>query len=112
MGAVPTRRNQTGAVRAIRVPDETTMTLRTRILLSFVPLVVLLAVVGGVGIEQLGRTGGRIDAILRENYVSVQAMFQLNEALERIDSAFQFALSAREPDAGQKARVQFDANWR
>jgi len=88
------------------------MTLRTRILLSFVPLVVLLAVVGGVGIEQLGRTGGRIDAILRENYVSVQAMFQLNEALERIDSAFQFALSAREPDAGQKARVQFDANWR
>src|SRR5262249_20318154 len=38
---------------------------------------------------------------------SVRAMFRLNEALERIDSAFSFALSGREEDA----RRQYQANW-
>lgn len=87
------------------------MTLRTRILLSFVPLIVLLAGLGVVGLTQLDRTGGLIDAILKENYASVQAMFRLNEALERIDSSFQLALSSHEPDKELKARSQFEANW-
>ena len=43
------------------------MSLRTRILLSLAPLVILLAALGAVGLKQLDRTGGRIDAILREN---------------------------------------------
>lgn len=86
------------------------MSLRTRILLSFAPLIVLLAVLGGVGLVQLDRTGGRIDAILRENYASVQAMSQLNEALERIDSAFQFALSGQRLE--KEAKEQFVTNRR
>ena len=36
------------------------MTLRTRILISFVPLVALLAVLGAIGLIQLNRTGGRM----------------------------------------------------
>jgi signal transduction histidine kinase len=84
------------------------MTLRTRILLSLAPLGVFLVALGVAGFLCLERMGGGIDAILRENYVSVQAMFRLNEAIERIDSSFQFALAGREAEAG----AQFDANWK
>src|SRR5438067_2787690 len=83
------------------------MTLRTRILLSLAPLGLLLAGLGVAGFLLLERMGGRIDAILRENYESVQAMFRLNEATERIDSSFQFALAGREAEAAR----QFAANW-
>jgi NtrC-family two-component system sensor histidine kinase KinB len=83
------------------------MTLRRRILLTLAPLLALLAVLGGAGIVLLYRLGGRVDLILRENYDSVRAMYQLNEALERIDSAFQFALSAREDEA----RQQYGDSW-
>ncbi|HEV3386634.1 MAG TPA: ATP-binding protein [Gemmata sp.] len=88
------------------------MTLRTRILISFVPLVVVLAGLGAIGLVQLNRTGGRIDAILKENYASVQAMFLLNEALERIDSSFQFALSTQGDEKERDARNQFEQNWK
>ena len=84
------------------------MTLRTRILLSLAPLGLLLAGLGVAGFLLLERMGGRIDAILRENYESVQAMFRLNEATERIDSSFQFALAGREAEAAK----QFAANWK
>src|SRR5215475_184105 len=84
-----------------------TISLRRRILLTIAPLVLLLALLGGAGVVLLYRLGGRIDLILRENYDSVRAMFRLNEALERIDSSFQFALSGREDDA----RRQYADNW-
>jgi len=87
------------------------MTLRTRILLSLAPLAVLLAGLGVGGFLLLDRMGGGIDAILKENYASVQAMFELNEALERMDSAYQFALVDRGPAHEKAARDQFDANW-
>src|SRR5262249_47274934 len=70
-------------------------------------LLALLAVLGGAGIVLLYRLGGSIDLILRENYDSVIAMEHLNEALERIDSSFQFALAGEE----EKARAQYDKNW-
>ncbi len=72
------------------------MTLRQRILLTLAPLVCLLAVIGATGIFLLRQVGNRIEDILRENYVSVEAMVGLNEALERIDSSFQFALQGKE----------------
>ena len=84
-----------------------TLTLRSRILLLLVPpLLILLALAGAAGVTVL-HLGGRINAILRENYDSVIAMQILNEALERIDSAFQFALADQE----EKARQQFAENW-
>ena len=82
------------------------VSLRTRILLTVAPLLVLLAIVGGVGAWLLYDLGGRIGVILRENYESVIAMEDLNEALERIDSSFQFALSGQET----KAREQYEKN--
>lgn len=86
------------------------MSLRTRILLSFAPLLILLVGIGAVGYRQLDRTGGQIDSILKENYASVQAMYRLNEALERIDSSFQFALSIQGPE--NEAKEQFATNVR
>jgi NtrC-family two-component system sensor histidine kinase KinB len=83
------------------------MTLRQRIVLALAPLVCLLALIGATGIVLLRQVGDRIEAILRENYVSVEAMVGLNEALERIDSSFQFALQGKED-----AKQEYDINWR
>src|SRR5262249_50164747 len=85
-------------------PSETErrrMTLRTRILLALAPLGLLLTGLGIAGFLLLNHMAGAIDAILKENYESVQAMFRLNESIERIDSSFQFALAGRE-DAAEK----------
>jgi signal transduction histidine kinase len=94
------------------------MALRHRILLTLLPLVVLLAVVGSAGVLLLHRLGGRIDVILRENYESVVAMQDLKESLERIDSSFQFMLVARglkdqeeRKRLEAKAREAYDKHW-
>jgi signal transduction histidine kinase len=83
------------------------LTLRRRLFLTLAPLVALLGLLGGTACLLLSRLGDRIDAILRENYDSVLFMKDLNEALERIDSSFQFALAGKEADA----RRQYQANW-
>lgn len=83
------------------------MSVRNRILLTLVPFLVLLIVLGGAAVILLSRLGGRIDAILRENFDSVIAMERLNEALERIDSSFQFTLAGQVP----RARDQYQENW-
>jgi signal transduction histidine kinase len=82
------------------------ISLRQRLFLTLTPLLVLLTVLGGTGIVLLRWVGGRIDTILSENYDSVKAMVGLNEALERIDSSFQFALQGRED-----AKQAYDDNW-
>ncbi len=81
------------------------LSLRYRIVLTLLPLLALLAALGSAAVVLLYRLGGSIDLILRENYDSVIAMERLNEALERIDSSFQFAL------AGEEKKDQYEANW-
>src|SRR3954470_11750163 len=81
--------------------------LRWHIALTLVPLLLLVVVLGGAGAALLHRLGGRIDLILRENYDSVIAMERLNEAVERIDSSFQFALAGREDEAGRQYRAEW-----
>jgi signal transduction histidine kinase len=71
------------------------------------PLVVLFALLGGAGIALLYRVAARIDRILKENYDSVKYMVALNEALERIDSSFNFALLGEE----KSAREMYDQKW-
>jgi signal transduction histidine kinase len=84
-----------------------TITLRKRILLTLAPIFVLIAGLGGAGVTLLYRLGISAQAILRENYDSVIAMENLNEALERIDSSFNFELAGRTA----KARKQYTDNW-
>ena len=84
------------------------MTFRRRIIVAMVPLFVLLVALGGTGSVLIYHLGRQIDEILRENYDSVIYMRDLNEALERIDSSFQFALAGRE----KQSREQYEDNWR
>ncbi len=88
------------------------LTLRQRIFLTLVPLLLLLGVVGSAGVVLLLRLGNSVNAILRENYASVIYMERLNEALERIDSSFQIAMSGRDDEELlQKAHEQYEQNW-
>ncbi len=82
-------------------------TLRHRILLTLLPLLAIVAVLGAAGFALLSRLGSRADQILRENYDSVRYMERLGEALERIDSSFLFALAEHEKQAVQ----QYGAYW-
>ncbi|MCY2995165.1 MAG: ATP-binding protein [Planctomycetota bacterium] len=84
------------------------MTFRLRILVAMLPLVALLLTLGGTGTLLIYRLGNRIDVILRENYASVSYMRDLNEALERIDSSFQFAVAGRD----QESHKQYQTNWK
>ena len=82
-----------------------TLSLRTRILLTVSPLLLIISGLGGTGAVLLVQLGHRSDAILRENYDSVRAMHLLNEAIERIDVAFQLALVGHEADAHEIGRA-------
>ena len=84
-----------------------TLSLRQRLVLTILPSLVLPATLGAIGIVLLGRVSNRIDDILHENYDSVVFMVGLNEALERIDSSFNYALLGREKDAYQ----DYQRNW-
>jgi PAS domain S-box-containing protein len=84
-----------------------TLSLRYRIVLTLVPPLLLLVILGVIATILIQRLGNRIDAILRENYDSVLYMERLNEALERIDSSFTFALAGEE----ERARKQYEQNW-
>lgn len=72
-----------------------------------VPVLALLIGMGIAGVAAASYLGGRIDAILRENYDSIIAMGRLTEALERLDTSFQFALSG-EPT---HAHTHYQASW-
>jgi signal transduction histidine kinase len=73
-----------------------------------IPLFALLLALGGTATFLIYHLGDRIDRILRENYDSVIYMRDLNEALERIDSSFQFTLAGREKDSLD----QYNNNWK
>jgi NtrC-family two-component system sensor histidine kinase KinB len=78
-------------------------TLRTKLLLGLTPLLAIMVGVGLWAIATLDHLGGRIDVILRENYESVLAAEGMKEALERMDSAAQFAINGQD----DRARSQF-----
>lgn len=82
------------------------LSFRYRIILTLLPLLALLAILGGTGCLLLVRLGNRADVILRENYDSVLYMERTAEALERIDSSFMFLLVGRD----KVAQEQYEEN--
>jgi signal transduction histidine kinase len=68
-------------------------TLRQKIATVFVLLLVIAATVGLLSIQRFNQLGLSIDVILKENYRSVVACQDMNDALERIDSGLLFILS-------------------
>ncbi len=92
--------------------------LRVRILLTLLPLLILIAGMGTAGVLLLHRLGEGIDVILRDNYESVVAMQELTTALERIDSSLRLLLivqeinDPKERDAlHKKALEDYARNW-
>src|SRR5258708_7752014 len=82
------------------------LSLQQRLILGFIPILLLIGTMGFFGRFLLGRLGNAANAILRENYDSVDAMVGLNEALERIDSSFQFGIHGQ-----QNASEIFREQW-
>jgi NtrC-family two-component system sensor histidine kinase KinB len=70
--------------------------LRGRLLRAVAIVMVTLVVVCALATIALTRLGGAIGLILRENYLSVVACQEMNEALERQDSAALFAATGHE----------------
>jgi two-component system, NtrC family, sensor histidine kinase KinB len=83
------------------------MTLRTRILLTVSPLLVLTAALGAADAVLLYQMGRNIDSILRDNLHSVDYMVDLNRALDEIDDAFRLNLLGR-----KGAREQYQEQWK
>src|SRR5262245_53877218 len=79
-------------------------TLRDKLLLGLVPLLAMMVGLGAWAVAMLDHLGGRIDVILRENYQSVLAAEGMKEALERMDSAAQFAINGQDDRAGEQFR--------
>jgi NtrC-family two-component system sensor histidine kinase KinB len=84
-----------------------TVTLRQRILLTLLPLVLLFVILGTAAAALFHHLAGRIEAILRENYNSVLYMERLDDALARVDASLLFALAGRE----EPAQKQYGLAW-
>ncbi len=88
------------------------MTLRTRLLLAQLPLVVALLAVAALALLNLGRLGDRAGVILQDNYRSVLATQRMKEALERMDSGALFVVGGRRAEGVAQAaesRKRFEA---
>jgi PAS domain S-box-containing protein len=84
--------------------------LHTRLRVGLGTIAVALALLSVAAVLSLNRLGGAIATILKENYASVVACEEMKEALERLDSAAQFAGSGREDIAApmlKKNRAAF-----
>ena len=82
------------------------MTLRTRLLLTVAPLLLLTAGLGAADAVLLYHMGRSIDDILRDNLRSVDYMDDLNIALDDVDDAMRLALLGRDG-----ARLQYANAW-
>ncbi|MEI9938290.1 MAG: ATP-binding protein [Pseudomonadota bacterium] len=76
------------------------MSLRSRLFRALAVVGATLVIVCALSTAAVNRLGGAIGLILRENYVSVVACQEMNEALERQDSAALFSASGRGDIAG------------
>lgn len=90
------------------------MSVRTKLLLSYLIFVVALLLLGGWSALRLRDMGGVSRRIISNNYDSVVAAQEMKESLERQDSAALFALlGAREKAMAQlrEHRKRFDDNF-
>ncbi|HEX3849723.1 MAG TPA: hypothetical protein VHW01_02085, partial [Polyangiaceae bacterium] len=78
-----------------RAPSGRRTSLRSRLFRALLMVGATLIVLCALSTAAVTRLGGAIGLILRENYVSVLACQEMNEALERQDSAALFAASGR-----------------
>ena len=77
------------------------MTLNRRLLLGLAPVLLILLGVGISAIFLFSKLGGAIDVILRENYRSVVAAQNMNDASGRMDAGLLFMLAGEEEKGRQ-----------
>jgi NtrC-family two-component system sensor histidine kinase KinB len=87
-----------------RAPSGRRKSLRGRLYRALAMVGATLIVLCALSTAAVTRLGGAIGLILRENYVSVLACQEMNEALERQDSAALFAASGRDEIAESMLR--------
>jgi two-component system, NtrC family, sensor histidine kinase KinB len=91
------------------------MSLRTKLLFSYLVFVAALVVLGGWSALRLREMGGVSRRIIANNYDSVVAAQDMKESLERQDSAALFALLGARDKAGSQLRehrARFDADFK
>ncbi|HET6384388.1 MAG TPA: ATP-binding protein [Armatimonadota bacterium] len=81
--------------------------LRTQLLISHLLLLLLMVGVMTGAVLNFFHLGRSIDRILKNNYKSVIAAQNMEETLERQDSAATFFLAGK----SERARLQYEANW-
>lgn len=90
------------------------MTLNRRLWTGIAPILLILLAVGIYAIFLFLKLGGAIDVILRENYQSVIASQEMEDAMARMDSAVLLALNGEEQkghDLFQASAAQFDTGY-
>jgi len=90
------------------------MSLRTKLLFSYLIFVTALVVLGGWSAWRLREMGGVSRRIISNNYDSVVAAQDMKESLERQDSAALFALLGAQDKAStqlREHRARFDASF-
>lgn len=81
------------------------MTLRARLLLAQLPLVVAVLALGALALHTLRSLGTASQDILKDNYRSVLAAQRMKEASERLDSAALFLVAGEREKAARQMEV-------
>ncbi|MGB7442184.1 MAG: ATP-binding protein [Coleofasciculaceae cyanobacterium] len=81
------------------------MKLRTKILMGYGVVIALVIFVGGWGVVNIKRLGRASEAILQENYRSIQASEKMIDAMERQDSATLLVMLGRTEEGLEQFRT-------
>ncbi|MCF8035462.1 MAG: MCP four helix bundle domain-containing protein [Desulfobacteraceae bacterium] len=87
------------------------MKIRTKIMLGFLILAIMLAVAGAFSIYQLKTIGSSVQSLLDDNYRSINAAKKMTESLEREDSGMLLLLSGKWKE-GRRTIRGADENFR
>ena len=91
------------------------MGIRTKLVIAFAGLLLIVAVVGGLSIHTLNQSSQAIERILRENYDTVAACDHMKVALEKLDHQVELCLWEDRPDVCRQSQAvlgEFDKNLR
>ena len=91
------------------------MGIRTKLVIAFAGLLLIVAVVGVVSIHTLNQSSQAIERILRENYDTVAACDHMKFALEKLDRQVELCLWEDRPEVCQQNQSlldEFDKNLR
>ena len=80
------------------------MGIKTKLVIAFAGLLLLVAVVGVLSIHTLNESSQAIERILRENYDTVAACDHMKVALEKLDRQAELCLLEDRPDVCQQSQ--------